>query len=559
MYVGTDVGVFATSSDVANWTELDPPAGQPGFLPGVAVTALRIFDAGGLKRLRAATYGRGIWEWNLITTPDFQLSVTNNPQTVFAGSNAVFKGSISAINGYNSSVNLSCVAGGTPAPQTCLVTPPSVSPDAAGTVFTVSGADAPGDYSFNVQAAGTDAQATTHTFALTMHVIDFNLSVPTPSTVMLVRGASSTPVSFTVSAAGAFNAVVALSCSGLPQGTDCQFQPSSSVTPTSGNPVAVTLIVSSQASTPVGSSQVQIEASAANGPSKTQPLTLDLAAAADYLLAISNPSVTTHVNSPPATFQGTITALNGYNGTITLTCGAGAPPTCQANPPTLIPSSAGTPFTVTVASGASQNFIFSINAVGSDGLAISHSVPVSLSVLPAQNFDFTMGVDPQSASVPDGQATTYMLDVNPGAANFPDAVTFACANLPQFATCSFNPTQVGAGTGNATVAMTIATVAPSGRTNGRFAATLIFAFPVAGFFWIGLRDGARKRAKTARILLGIVLALFSTSCGGGLQGNGVVGGSGIGTPGTPKGTYNVTITANAGSVSHSTKVSLTVQ
>ncbi|PYV49193.1 MAG: hypothetical protein DMG92_11685 [Acidobacteria bacterium] len=61
VYVGTDIGVFASSTGTANWTEVGPPLGQAGFLPNVAVTSLQIFSSGGLRRLRAATYGRGIW------------------------------------------------------------------------------------------------------------------------------------------------------------------------------------------------------------------------------------------------------------------------------------------------------------------------------------------------------------------------------------------------------------------------------------------------------------------------------------------------------------------
>ncbi len=42
VYVGTDVGVFASSTATPNWTELgpDPSTNRPGFLPNVAVTAL---------------------------------------------------------------------------------------------------------------------------------------------------------------------------------------------------------------------------------------------------------------------------------------------------------------------------------------------------------------------------------------------------------------------------------------------------------------------------------------------------------------------------------------
>jgi hypothetical protein len=109
VYVGTDVGVFSSSTGSANWTEVGPTSGQQGFLPNVAVSSLKIFSAGGLKRLRAGTYGRGIWAWNLITTPDFELS-SNNPLTAFPGHTASYSGAIYALNGYNAAVNLSCAS-----------------------------------------------------------------------------------------------------------------------------------------------------------------------------------------------------------------------------------------------------------------------------------------------------------------------------------------------------------------------------------------------------------------------------------------------------------------
>jgi hypothetical protein len=45
------------------------------------------------------------------------------------------------------------------------------------------------------------------------------------------------------------------------------------------------------------------------------------------------------------------------------------------------------------------------------------------------------------------------------------------------------------------------------------------------------------------------------SCGGGLQGN---GGGGSGSPGTPAGTYTITVTAICGAVTHTAQISLTV-
>src|SRR5207253_1378490 len=79
IYVGTDVGVFASSTAAANWTEVGPPAAVAGtgFLPDVPVTKLRISRVGGQVLLRASTYGRGLWEFPLVTSPDYLIGVSN--------------------------------------------------------------------------------------------------------------------------------------------------------------------------------------------------------------------------------------------------------------------------------------------------------------------------------------------------------------------------------------------------------------------------------------------------------------------------------------------------
>jgi hypothetical protein len=56
-----------------------------------------------------------------------------------------------------------------------------------------------------------------------------------------------------------------------------------------------------------------------------------------------------------------------------------------------------------------------------------------------------------------------------------------------------------------------------------------------------------------------MLMVLCVSCGGGLQGNGTTGGGGNGNPGTPLGTYNITVTATCGQVMHKAQASLTVQ
>ena len=145
VYVATDVGVFSSSTAATNWTEVGPisSVSSSGFLPNVAVTALGVFNSGGQQLLRASTYGRGVWQFNLAATPDFQISLTNSPQTISLGGNATFQGSISALNGYSGTVTVSCAAGATVAPSPC--TPPA-SPVTPGNNFAVTAGGAAGDY-----------------------------------------------------------------------------------------------------------------------------------------------------------------------------------------------------------------------------------------------------------------------------------------------------------------------------------------------------------------------------------------------------------------------------
>ncbi|MGH9516489.1 MAG: hypothetical protein ACRD3P_12530 [Terriglobales bacterium] len=553
VYVGTDVGVFASSTGSANWTEVGSSASPNGFLPDVAVTSLQVFNFGGLKRLRAATYGRGIWEWNLITTPDFQINVSNNPLTVFAAQTATFTGTLSALNGYSSNVNLSCAAAGTSPPQTCTASPASVLPIAAGASFAVKASGNTGDYAFNVHAVGSDSTNITHDFLLSLHIIDFSLGAPSPASVSVTPGNTSATVSLSVSAAGSFNAAVALSCTNLPAGAVCNFQPSSSVAPTKGNPVSISLSISTSSSTPLGTSPVTISATTAGAPGKTQTLSLNVGTSPDYVLSISNPSITATVNSS-AQFNGTLTALNGYASAVALSCGTGAPPTCTINPSSATPSTTGTPFTVMVSSNISQSYSFNILGVGTDAAAIAHTAPVTFTVLPSQTFDFTMGISPPTASEPAGQPAVFSLDVSPTTGSFPNNVTFACSKLPALTTCGFNPTQVGAGSENSAVTFTIATTAAVPASRSGMLAILFVSFPLAGLICLKRSNTQNNVRRCGLAIFSVILILALLSCGGGLQGNG----GGSGSPGTPAGTYTITVTATCGAVAHTAQVALTV-
>ena len=220
------------------WTEVGPApgSGQAGYLPNVAVTALRMFNSGGTRKLRASTYGRGIWEFTLASGPDFIFASPDNELTALAGQNAEFAAALLAENGFGSTVNLTCTRRATSPPPSCTVTPPTVTPSSSGAAFSVSAGGPVGDYLFNAHGVGSDANTTTRDFSLTLHVVDFNLTAPAPGSLTVNPSSVSGPTAFDVTASGTFNQEVTLSCSGLPAGAACNFDLTSAFPFSGGRP-----------------------------------------------------------------------------------------------------------------------------------------------------------------------------------------------------------------------------------------------------------------------------------------------------------------------------------
>ena len=324
VYAGTDVGAFVSATTGSpSWTEVGPApgAGVSGFLPNAPVTALQLFNPdAGTKTLVASTYGRGIWSYSLVAYPAYTNVISNSPQTVFPTQTATFDGTLTAQNGYDSPVNLSCT--GT-APTTCTLAPTQETPTAT---YTLTAGGSVGDYNFNAHAVGTDPDSITRDATVTLHVVDFNLTAPDPNSLTVGQGETSEASTFQVTASGSFTGTVALSCpAGLPTGATCGFSPSSSVSPTSSSPVTVTLTVTAAAGTPVGGPVlVTLSAVTAGAPSaKTQTFSLTVTAPVpDFTIAVMATPNTTGVGQN-VTWNGTLTAVDGYSGSVTLTCTAG--------------------------------------------------------------------------------------------------------------------------------------------------------------------------------------------------------------------------------------------
>ena len=292
-----------------------------------------------------------------------------------------------------------------------------------------------------------------------------------------------------------------------------------------------------------------------------------------FLAKIQYPDYTINITNSPqsalvtqqATFSGILTALNGYGSAVTLSCGTGAPAACTVTPSANVtPTSSGVPFTVGVSSTKSTNYVFAINAVGTDAAHIPHSANISFSSRP----DFTLASSSASQTVKAGIAAQYTSNFAPvGDKTFVNGVTYSCSpvGFPTSSTCTFSPAQLVAGTpGPSNVTLTIVTAGPAAalrRPGGVFA--FWTAFPVTALFLAGLLGGQtlqrRMAIYAAMGVMLLVLAVFQTACGGG----GNTGGGSSPKGGTSPGTYTITVNAAEDSgttiVQHSATVTLVVQ
>jgi hypothetical protein len=408
IYVATDVGVFASSTAGHAWTEVGPPAdplgNSSGFLPNVAVTALGIFNSGGQKLLRASTYGRGVWQFDVNTTPDFSLAIANSPQTLFAGATATYNGTLYADDGYSGTVTLACVPGttngATNPPPTCIAPSNLLTPTGTGVPFTVTAAGPAGDYNFAVQGMASDSNLT-NTATIVLHVVGFSMSAPSPASVIAPDGTTSNPVSFQITAGGSFDQSVAVSCTVTIPGATCNLTPGTTVNPTSSNPVNMTASVVVPLGATPNTYTVNLQASTIGVGIVSTSFILTVVSNPNFMLSFPGTFPSVNAGSGNTGVAIGISSQDGFTDTVNLTCSLspGSSP-CNVAPASVnsYPASANVTINATtLTAGSYQAAVQGVSGSTTHTLAIPFNVG-----------DYTLS-GPQTLSLtPGGQGTASL-------------------------------------------------------------------------------------------------------------------------------------------------------
>ena len=299
--------------------------------------------------------------------PDYTISDTPSSQTVTAGNSATYTTSITALNSFTGTTTLS--VSGLPAGATASFNPASITGSGSSTLTVVTASTiAAGTYTLAITGtSGTLSHSTTATL-IVPGPPDFGISA-TPSSQTVAQG-NATTYTTSISALNGFTGTAALSMSGLPTGATASFNPTS-VTGSGSS----TLTVVTASTTPAGTYPLTITG-VSGTLSHSAAVTL-VVQGPDFSLS-ATPSSATVSQGNNGAYTASLSALNGFTGTVSLSV-SGLPTgvTASFSPASLAGSGTSTLTVVTAATTATGTYPLTIT--GSSG-ALSHSASVTLVV-----------------------------------------------------------------------------------------------------------------------------------------------------------------------------------
>ncbi len=304
----------------------------------------------------------------VVPPPDFSIAATPGSQTVIAGNGATYTATITGLNNFNGSVALT--ASGLPSGATSAFNPTSVTGSGSSTLtITTSGTTPAGTNTITVK--GTSGSLV-HSTTVTLVVVpppDFSIAA-TPSSQTVTAGGNTTYTA-TITGLNGFSGSV------LPSGATGVFNPTS----VSGSGSS-TLTVTTSSTTPAGTNTITITGTSGSLVHSTT-VTLIVTAVPDFTIAAS-PGSQTITAGNNTTYTATISALNGFSGSVALTVSGLPSGATGAFNPTSVTGSGSSTLTVTTATNtpAGTNTLTIKGVSGS----LTHTTTVSLIVNAPNNF-----------------------------------------------------------------------------------------------------------------------------------------------------------------------------
>ncbi|HEY1808134.1 MAG TPA: choice-of-anchor D domain-containing protein [Acidobacteriaceae bacterium] len=654
VYVALDTGVYVTQNVNACIQKNSACWNIYGSgLPWSPVTSLMAYNEGSVQNLRAATWGRGIWQIPLATAGIAPTTVSLNPSALTFGAQPLQSMSaaqtVTVTNTGTLNLNISTVTASGDYSETDTCAGQSVAPGSSCQIqvsFDPSQSGVrPG--TLTVLANLTGGQITASLSGTGTGVAVIQLTPPSLNFGPLAIGSTSAPQSVTVANTGTLATnltsetvtgdfhISANTCtSSLAAGASCTvsiaFNPAGSGS--RGGTLTVIDGLGTQRAPLSGTGQIAATDGLAPGSllfapqqigSTSQPQQIALTNTGDQPLTQIVVTATgdfSFVNNCGALLQGhgscaiavayaptrtgaetgTLTIADEFrNQTVSLRGTGLAPPGVSATPTSInfggyAVDTTSPPQIVTVTNNGGVA-LTNIAATVTAGFAISSNkcpatlgagaaCPISLTFSPttagavsgtltlsAANLsrpltvalagsgsDFSLAVTgSSSAIVTSGQTASYTLQLA-GLVGTSGTVALSCSGTPQNATCTLNPSSLTLnGLNPASSTVTVATgvtasavMAPA-ATWKALAPLLALTVPLAGF---GFR--LRRRLSVLLVLLAACV-VFPLACGvssSSGSGSGGSGGSGDGT-----GAYTLTVNATMSNITHTARLTLTVQ
>jgi hypothetical protein len=371
------------SSPIGNYVELTIPN-----VAGFTLSAIPSTASSGYKR--APVNGMQIVP---ITppNPDFNISATPSANTVGLSSTTTYTVSVGAFGGFTGTVTLN--ATGLPAGATPSFSPATITASGSSTLTVTTSSGTPVGSS-TLSIAGTSGSLT-HSANVTLNVSgpDFMIAAA-PSTASVIPGGTAT-YTVNIGALFGFTDTVTLGASGLPAGAFASFSPAS-ITAGTGS----TLTVTTSANTPGGNATLTITGTGTEGLAHSTTVTMNVTAP-DFTLTV-NPSSTSIISGGTATYTASVTALNGFTGSVSLAVTAGLP---SGGSPTFVPASITTPgnSTLTITTtGSTPTGSYPLTITGTSG-ALTHSANGTLDVTTTSSTN-VISIDFVGLDVPMGSA-----------------------------------------------------------------------------------------------------------------------------------------------------------